>query len=457
VAATEKMTVSPPTSIARRKEAFLGWPAVSIVLVMFATAFYDPLSRVVSLSVAGIAIQPIDVALACVLVATLLYGLAVVRWKPAPRPLWPILALILLLAWPIVFGMLRGHELQTVMFQGRVVAYYALFFVYWQLIPDRRVSANLVLVVVGFAAVAAVYGLVARAAGWQWVSGMSGVVTAQGLTLSRGFGWWSAFPWYVWGAVAAFAYAWLGRASRRRRVFMALLSLALVASCLLTLIRGDVVGLALGLAVVVYAGLRGRYANTWVSRRFWKGLPIALLVVVLAVVLGASFGGTYFSAVWERVSSIATPAVSASGSSAGTRELRIEAMRAGVTSSWQHPLGIGYGNAPGQAAEMSALNYLAGHNQVAWIGYFLGMIGMVVAVVCILRIFVHLSRAMRSETAHEWAAVACTAILAAVVGQSLGAAHLFGSPYVYPMVPVILAVAWSFGRGSRDRERRADG
>jgi drug/metabolite transporter (DMT)-like permease len=85
------------------------------------------------------------------------------------------------------------------------------------------------------------------------------------------------------------------------------------------------------------------------------------------------------------------------------------------------------------------------------------MIGMVVAVVCILRIFVHLSRAMRSETAHEWAAVACTAILAAVVGQSLGAAHLFGSPYVYPMVPVILAVAWSFGRGSRDRERRADG
>ena len=37
--------------------------------------------------------------------------------------------------------------------------YYALFFVYWQLIPTAAIAANLIVVVVAIAAVAAVYGL----------------------------------------------------------------------------------------------------------------------------------------------------------------------------------------------------------------------------------------------------------------------------------------------------------
>jgi hypothetical protein len=456
MATAEKTTLRSHAGAARGKATFLGWPAVSVVVVMLATALYDPLSRLGSISAAGVAIQPIDLALVCIVIATLLYGLATTRWKPAPRPLWPLLTLILLLAWPVILGVWRDHELQTVMFQGRVIVYYALFFVYWQLIPNRRASASLILVVVAIAAVTAAYALVARVAGWQWINSMSGVVTAQGVALSRGFGWWSAFPWCVYGAVAAFAYAWLGRASRNRRTLMALVSAALVASSLSTLIRGDVVGLVLGFVVVLYAGLRRQYAKAWIIRRFWKGVPVALLLVGLVLVLAVTIGGTYVDAVAERVSSIVAPVVSASGSSGGTRELRIEAMRDGLASSVRHPLGVGYGNEPGREASTSALNYLAGHNQVAWMGYFLGIVGILVALLCVVRIGVHLARSSRHEATYEWAAVASTAILAAILGQSLGAAYLFGSPHVYPMVPVFLAIAWVFGSVPGDRGVRED-
>ena len=46
---------------------------------------------------------------------------------------------------------------------------------------------------------------------------------------------------------------------------------------------------------------------------------------------------------------------------------------------------------------MSALNYLAGHNQLAWMGYFLGVIGILVAVACIVRIGMQLVAIVRAR------------------------------------------------------------
>ena len=100
----KRITCEPGRAAARRKEAFLGWPAISIVLMMLATALYDPLSRLASISVAGVA-RPAH-----------RYRVRVHPHRDAPvrpgrdaleacaAPLWPLLTLILLLAWPIVFG-----------------------------------------------------------------------------------------------------------------------------------------------------------------------------------------------------------------------------------------------------------------------------------------------------------------------------------------------------------------
>jgi hypothetical protein len=434
----------------------LGWPAIGIVPMMLVAALFQPLSQISPVAVGTITVEPIDVGLFCVFVVVLLESLSRTEWKPVPRPMWPMVTLILVLAWPIVVGSYKGNGFQSVMYQGRVAVYYVLFFAYWQLIPSKRVAANLLHTMTGIAVIAAAYGLLAHIAGWQWQNSMSTVPTSQG-TLSRGYGWWSAMPWYVWGAIIAGAYSWLSSASSGRRIVMACVSGLLVVSSLSTLIRGDVIGMVLGFCVVAFVGLR--HSGTWRSavKRLWVALPVIALVVILGAGLAYSTNKAYVSAVSERAMSIVGASQSTSSGAQATRELRINAMSSGLRSAVQSPLGIGYGYPLGRVVDLADVNYLAGHNLIAWAGYFYGLVGLGVIVLCFIGISLHLRRVVADEREHSWAATAAVAILVAMLGQSMGAAYFFGSPHVYVLVPIILAITWTFGVGNGRSARGADG
>ena len=439
-----------------RRRPLLGWPAIGIVSMMLGAALFQPLGQIGPLVVGGITVEPIDMGLFCVCAVMLLESLIRTEWKPLPRPVWPMVTLILVLAWPIVVGFYAGNAFQSVMFQGRVAAYYVLFFAYWQLIPTKRIAANLLHTMVGIAVIAAAYGLLTHILGWQWQAGWSSVPTSQG-NISRGYGWWSAMPWYVWGAIICAAYSWLSSASTGRRVVMACISGLLVVSTLSTFIRGDLVGIVLGFCFVAFVGLRP--SATWrrAVKRLWVGLPVIALVVILGVGLAYSANKAYVSVVIERAMSIVGASQSAPSTAQVTAEIRIHAMSGGLRSAVNAPLGIGYGYPPGREADLADVNYLAGHNALAWAGYFYGLVGLGVLVLCFIGISLHFRRIVASEHEYGWAATAAVAILVAILGQSVGAAYFFGSPEVYVLVPIFLAMVWMFGSATGGTATGADG
>jgi hypothetical protein len=438
------------SGFASRLVPFIGWPAVSVVAMMLAAALYDPLSQISALTLGRVTLLPIDIGLACVGTVVILEALVRTHWKPVPRPLWPMATLILLLAMPIFVGLYKGYGVQSVMYQGRVAVYYTMFFAYWQLIPHKRIATNLLSVIVAIAAIGATYGLVAHAMGWQWQNGMSNVPTSSG-SLSRGYGWWSAMPWYVWGAVIAFAYAWLSSASSGRRLVAGCVAGALVVSSLSTFIRSDFVGMVLGFVVVVLFGLRD--ASTWrrAVNRLWVSLPVLALVVVLLGGLAFTINRSYTSAVTERVRSIVGATQTSSHTAEVTREIRINAMADGMRSALRYPLGIGYGYLPGREVDVSVVKYESGHNGIAWLGFYMGSVGAVIVLFCFARLGFKLRRLVLTEDEYRWAAISVVAIFAAMIGQSLGAAYYFDSPHVYVLVPLLLAMAWTFGGENQGR------
>ena len=225
--------------------------------------------------------------------------------------------------------------------------YYALFFVYWQLIPSRQRLPQISSCVVGDRVVAAVYGLVARVVGWQWVNGMSGVVTAQGVPCRAGTDGGPRSPGTCMErSLPSPTHGWPGEPEPAGPDGVGLGRLGRVV--LSTLIRGDVVGLVFGFAVVVYAGLARRYAKAWIVRRFWKGLPLALLLVrSWPLVLTVAIGGTYLGSrrrardVHRGAGGSLTVGAPAPGSFGSRRCAR------GWPRSLRHPVGLGYGNAVG--------------------------------------------------------------------------------------------------------------
>jgi hypothetical protein len=432
--------------VSERRRPFLGWPSISVVSMMLAAALYQPLSGMSALRMGNVTLQPIDIALFFVLSVVLLEALVRTDWKPVPRPIWPMVTLILLLSWPIALGMTKGYGFQSIMYQGRVAVYYALFFAYWQLIPNKRIATHLLLTMIAIAVVGAAYGLFAHIMGFQWHNGMSNVPTSMG-DLSRGFGWWSAMPWYVWGATIALAYAWLSTASFGKRLTMACVCGALVVSSLSTFMRSDLVGMVFGFGVVILFGLRDSQMWRRTVNRLWAALPVLALVVVLGVGIAYSVNKAYVSAVVERVRSLGGSTQTSSSVAEVTRQIRINAMADGVSSAVRHPLGIGYGYLPGREVDTATARYAAQHDVIAWVGYFSGIVGGGILVLCFTRLGFHLRRRVVAEHEYGWAAISVAAVLAAMLGQSLGYTYFFDAPYGYVLVPLFLAMALTFGVG----------
>ena len=209
----------------------------------------------VPLGVGSIAVYPTDVALVGALLLWLVfYSL---RGQPLfiPKGHQYVLLLCVVLVEPIAIGLIQGAALQSVLAPARVLAYYASFLVFVSLIKDRRGASNVLVMVLALSSVAALYLVYTRASGIVWVNGMSEVQLSAG-NVSRGYGWWSATPWYPAGCLIALSFAWLSKATLKTRVAAALIALALMIATLSTLIRGDTIALAVGIAVVSIYALR---------------------------------------------------------------------------------------------------------------------------------------------------------------------------------------------------------
>lgn len=436
---------------AERPGPFLAWPEVGVVPLIVCALLLHPLGDAMTLQVGSLTVQWIDVGLAVVVGAT-----AAAAMVCPPRLDMPavagtaVLVLSLVLAYPIVIGLAEGRAVESVLRQGRVAVYWASFFLVWQLVWNRRAARNLLLLISWLVGLGAAYALLAHVMGWEWENAMSVWVLGDQV-ISRGFGWWSAMPWYPYGAVIAIAYAWLSDAPRARRWPMGALGVALVVATLSTYIRGDLVGLLAGLSAVAALSWRtwDRFEVLW--RRFRTAVPVALLVLATALAATWSSTGSVVRLVGIRALSIIN-ADAYSGSGAATRKDRLTAMREGLRYAWDNWLGIGYGvPREGETRLFSRLTYWASHNFLSWTGFYLGLAGLVIAVAALVVIAWTLASVARHHGEHDWAPVAAFGVFAALVGQSLASTVFFDSMYQYPLVPVLLVIGLRSAVADRDQ------
>ncbi len=409
--------------------------------VIIVAAAYDPLTSLGHISLGSVGIEPTDVAIAVALIAALVFLLRDDR-KTQVRPEHVLVAgIIALFVCPVFIGVADGHSWQSSVYGARVAFAQLLFFAGCVLVPNHKAGARVLGVVLLTALVGAAYGVLARAMGWEWDNSMSVVATGSGSVLSRGYGWWSAMPWYAYGSVVAVALALLGTMSSRLRWAAWLGAAFLAASTVSTLIRGDLLGLVIGAASLGAFAVVVSKRGSVLRRRVKFSVAVAAGLLIVALAVGVAVRPSVVSAVGERTLSIFVPQA-ASAMAQHTRGDRIEAAVYGLTEAQRYPFGSGYGTFTADPdLRESRSRYFATHSGVAWIGIYLGFVGGVtlLCAACLLAALA-LRNALRVGQ-RTWVVACAIAVLAAMLAQSLAASVLFADHYTYPLAPILLALA----------------
>jgi hypothetical protein len=202
------------------------------------------------------------------------------------------------------------------------------------------------------------------------------VVTTAGV-LRRDYGFASAF--IVYPALGLGGAAYLLHGARRQFAAAVVAGLGILAT-LLTLIRGEIFGLAFGLVLIAAIHRSPRLVR--MSR---APVVLASIVVVLAGSLGFWVTSPATArAVVERALPGVVPQSSAAEENVRFRE---QAVSAGFAAASQHPFGVGL--VPDQALLGSsgvAVGYAA-HSGVAWIAPYAGWAGIVLVGLALLAVF----------------------------------------------------------------------
>ena len=414
----------------------------AVVPLLLTAILEDPFSKL-GLHLFTITIDPEDLGL--VFILTYLVVLTASRrfHLRLPRGHGAVLLLVAVLAIPVMTGLAHGYYWQTSLSAGKVAFYYLFFYACWLLIPSRAAANRILIVILGLALAAAAYLLLARVRGYEWESGMSQVFTTQG-TVSRGYGLSSATPWYPTGCLIAVAYAWLSRATVRRRVLALLAAAALLVATFSTLIRGDAVAVSVGLLVVLVASFGpGRLAAAARSRAALTLLAVLVVLVCLAPLL---VHNSFVSVFVQRMESITQPQASAL-KAANTREFRLRAASQGLNYALGHPLGYGYGSmAAVPDLEEAQIQTWGNHNFVAWLGFYGGVVGLAGVSIAWLLILRQVFRRLVSEEEERWGITAALAVLVCLTVESLDANGLFVARFVTALAVVVLSLAFAYGR-----------
>jgi hypothetical protein len=326
-----------------------------------------------------------------------------------------------------------------------------LAFVYWPLLyfgftrvlRERRLDVsllwrNLAVVALGLA-------------GWMFVArvlnipfegtGLANVPTGENTTVPRNFGFAGAF--IVYPALALVGIAGMAHSGNRRLRWSVLASVGIVAT-LMTLVRGEILGLALGALVILW--LRPRRPS--MSARMRSAVQLAFAVVAFAGGLIA-VNPTLGHAVVQR----ALPFTQQASGAKLNAEYREKAVETGFHVAREHPGGLGVLDTARLDAERIDPGYLA-HSGVAILLLFGGWPALVTALLAILAL---LRRSSRLPASTPWLHPAFVGVLTMLSVYTISAAALAGDPWVIPLGA--LAVALRFNaqplqeRGS-DAERQ---
>jgi hypothetical protein len=263
---------------------------------------------------------------------------------------------------------------------------------------------------------------------------LGAVVTAQGITLHRDYGFYTAYDLYGLAAVAAIAYLLF---SQRARGAVVMVTVVFVSASALTLVRGIVFGLVAAAALLAFFALRSGRRSQFQAPRL---VALAGLLVV-GVALLASFSPGTAQGVMGRFLPGITPQ---SQKAAETAEYRQQALLFGYREANARPIGSGFvlNGSTSQADEVNG--YLA-HSAWATILVYTGWLGLLTFLVSA---FFLIRRSFQLPDPLGWLKPFFVAAFALLLVEGFGSDSIVNQPWV--LGEAALVVALRFGLADFD-------
>lgn len=458
---TAFLFVSPPaddTSLAESVKAARGAVILGIASVLTLTLSSNALLTISILVFGTLQLTneyPLGVGPVTVYSSDILIGLLLLRAASAQDRLprahrFTTATTLLVVTWIATMaisalrGVLAGTPPDTIVRLGTALFYWPLLYIgFSRLVREKAMSGERLLrgfVVISVGLV--LYMAFTRAThrpfeGPETVGRLGEVLTSSGTVFRRDYGLSTAFivyPLLALVAVAQLAY------QRSHPVRWALLATVGIATTFVTLIRGEIYGLCVGLAVVFACSDRARSAGrglvrTRRARAFVAIAGLVLVSVVVLTVLKPSFG----AAIAERsLPGLTDQSVTAQS----TSDYRIQALQVGTSVADKHPFGLGSVSNNVLGANGIDAGYLA-HSAPASLLVYTGWVGFIAAILAFAALA---AESFRYPAAAPSLHPAFLGILALLSVYSLSAAGLFGQVHVIGLAVLVLAVRFNLQR-----------
>jgi hypothetical protein len=375
-------------------------------------------------------------------------GLAIIRsLRPADRfPSKRALGPALLLAAGIWGALMliagirardAGESLDTIIRYETALLYFpALYFSLSRLLREKALNLPRLWLLLAVASVGfVVWMFVMRVLNMPFENVSNGgsrlgeVATSSGSTVRRDFGSATAFviyPTLAVAGVAAMAY------SSRKGASAALAGVGIIAT-FVTLIRSEIFGMLLGIAVILVLRQRGQRTSRLFTAAALAGGSVAALLAL------AYINPSVRDAIVQRT----LPWVSTESKTANeTAEYRMKALRLGASVANAHPGGIGFRNQQVLAQSKIDPEYL-GHSAPAWLLVFTGWLGLTAAAAVLAGLLV---RSFRVPSSLPWLHPAFVGIIVMLVVYSFGADGIVGQSWVIVLTAMAIALRFSLIR-----------
>lgn len=396
-------------------------------------------------------VGPVSVYSSDILIGLLLLRAASARERLPRAHRFTVATSLLVVTWIATMaisalrGVLAGTPPDTIVRLGTALFYWPLLYIgfSWlvreKAMSGKRLLRSFVVISVGLV----LFMALARAAQHPFEHpGQEGghlgqVVASSGTVFRRDYGFSSAFIVYPLLALVAVAQLAYGRSHAPR---WALLATVGIATTFVTLIRGEIYGLCVGLAVVFACSDRARSAagglvRTRRARAFVAIAGLVLVSVVVLTVLKPSFS----AAIAERsLPGLTDQSVTAQS----TSDYRIQALQVGTSIADKHPFGLGSVSNNVLGANGIDAGYLA-HSAPASLLVYTGWIGFIAAILALAALA---AESFRSPAAAPSLHPAFLGILALLSVYSLSAVGLFGQVHVIGLAVLALSVRFNLQR-----------
>lgn len=261
---------------------------------------------------------------------------------------------------------------------------------------------------------------------------LGAVTTSAGSVVRRDFG--SATAFIIYPVLGLAGVSGMAYASRKRA--SAMLAFIGIVATLITLIRGEIFGLALGIVAIL--ALRSRGSETTSRLRTAAVLASGCAVVLLS--LAYINPGVRDAIVQRSLPGIATESKTAQQ----TAEYRMQALNLGFSVARKDPSGIGF-RSDEVLMQMNIDPEYLGHSAPAWLLVFTGWPGLIASVMTLLAL---IGRSFRIPSEPAWLHPAFVGIVLLMVVYSFGANGPVGQPWVISLLAMVVALRFSLRRSS---------